>query len=402
MSGDLPLRSVDEAVDELLGHARVSKATEDVPLDAALNVCLAEDILSSVDVPPADNSAMDGYALAFKDIEADRIYSVADRIAAGHVGKPLQPGTVARIFTGADIPEGADTVVMQENTLETETGIKIVEPPRQHDNVRSRGQDIASGSVLVRQGDRLTARRLGLVASAGIASVKVMTPLKVAVMSTGDELVEPGEVAGPGQIYNSNRYVLAGILKALGFQVVDCGMVRDTPEATQQALEGAAEVADVVIATGGVSVGEEDHVKAAVEKLGRIDIWKVAIKPGKPLAFGQVRGKPFFGLPGNPVSAFVTFHVLARPFLLTMQGLNRVHSESVICLSDFEFAGGSRREYLRVQLHNQAGATRAALFPNQSSGIMTSVAWADGLAVVDAMQQLLPGDPLEVLLLTGS
>lgn len=220
-------------------------------------------------------------------------------------------------------------------------------------------------------------------------------------MSTGDELVEPGNPVAPGQIYNSNRYVLSGMIRTLGFEVVDLGIVEDTRQATLDALEHAAGQADVVMTSGGVSVGEEDHVKDAVETLGRIDLWKMAIKPGKPLAYGNVAGKPFFGLPGNPVSTFVTFHVVARPYLMAMQGFNRIQPETATAVADFEFSGGTRREYLRVRLHNRDGATIAERFSNQGSGIMTSVVWADALAIADVGQNISPGDALTVLPLSG-
>lgn len=395
------LRPVDEVVAELLGYIENTTLTETRTLDDALNCCAATDILSGVNVPPADNSAMDGYAIAHSDAELNRVYEVSDRIPAGYVGKPLAKGTIARIFTGASIPENADTVVMQENTVEKEAGIEITQMPEPGENVRRCGQDISKGAVVVNRGDRLTAKTLGLVASVGVAELTVAKPLKIAIMSTGDELVEPGAPVAPGQIYNSNRYALAGMLKTLGFDVVDLGIVADTREATLDALGRASKAADVIMTSGGVSVGEEDHVKDAVESLGRIDLWKMAIKPGKPLAYGVVNETPFFGLPGNPVSTFVTFHVVARPYLMAMQGFSSIQPEEISALADFEFSGGGRREYLRVKLHNRDGATYAERFSNQGSGIMTSVVWADALAIAEVGQHIKPGDPLRVLPLTG-
>ena len=395
------LRPVDEVVEELLGYVEVTSKTELRSLDDALNCCVASDIQSEVHVPPEDNSAMDGYAMAFADAELNRTYEVSDRIPAGYIGKPLKPGTLARIFTGASIPSGADTVVMQENTKQVDGGIELTQLPRDGENVRRQGQDIEKGATIVKSGDRLTAKSLGLVASVGVAQLEVKTPLKVAIMSTGDELVEPGEAVSPGQIYNSNRYALAGMLKTLGFNVLDLGIVEDTREATLSALERAAEQADLILTSGGVSVGEEDHVKEAVETLGRLDVWKMAIKPGKPLAYGNVKGTPIFGLPGNPVSTYVTFHVVARTYLLAMQGFSSVQPDVYTVRSDFEFRGGGRREYLRVKLHNRDGATYAERFSNQGSGIMTSVVWADALAVAEIGQQINPGDALTVLPLTG-
>ncbi len=396
-----PLRPVDEVVSELLGYVELSTETENRSLDDALNCCAAVDIRSEVNVPPADNSAMDGYAINFEDVDSARQYPVSDRIPAGYIGKKLNPGTVARIFTGASIPDGADTVVMQENTRQVGDLIELTQMPEAGENVRRCGQDIEKGSVVVRRGDRLTAKTLGLIASVGVARIEVFRPLKVAIMSTGDELVEPGRAVAPGQIYNSNRYALAGMLKTIGFDVVDLGIVEDTREATLKALQRASEQADVILTSGGVSVGEEDHVKDAVESLGRIDVWKMAIKPGKPLAYGVVNDTPFFGLPGNPVSTFVTFHVVARPYLMAKQGFTRVHPEVMTAVSDFEFLGGGRREYLRVRLHNREGGTFAERFSNQGSGIMTSVVWADALAIAEIGQQISVGDPLTVLPLTG-
>ncbi len=399
----MALRPVDEVVAELLGHVQPVSDIENRSLDDALNCCLAEDIESLVDVPPLDNSAMDGYALAFADIPGseDHTFEISDRIPAGYLGKPLAPGTVARIFTGASIPEGADTVVMQENTIAVGDAIRLTEPPVPGANVRTRGQDISLGTTVASRGDRLTAKRLGLIASVGVASVPVMKPMTVAIMSTGDELVEPGGTLGPGQIYNSNRYALAGMLKTLGFQVLDLGIVKDTPEATLAALSEAANCADLILTSGGVSVGEEDHVKGAVEQLGRLDIWKMAIKPGKPLAYGRVGDTPFFGLPGNPVSTFVTFHIVARPYLMAMQGFSAIAPESMMAIADFEFKGGTRREFLRVQLREDAGQTKAHRFTNQGSGIMTSVVWADALADVPEGVTVVPGDAVRILPLTG-
>ncbi|MBO6565057.1 MAG: molybdopterin molybdotransferase MoeA [Pseudomonadales bacterium] len=395
------LRPVDEVVDELLGYVEVTRKTELRSLDDALNCCVASDIQSEVHVPPQDNSAMDGYAMAFSDAELNRIYEISDRIPAGYIGNALVPGTLARIFTGASIPAGADTVVMQENTKQIDDGIELTQLPRDGENVRRQGQDIEQGATIVKGGDRLTAKTLGLVASVGVSKLEVKTPLKVAIMSTGDELVEPGEAISPGQIYNSNRFALAGMLKTLGFDVLDLGIVEDTREATLAALERAAEQADLILTSGGVSVGEEDHVKGAVETLGRLDVWKMAIKPGKPLAYGNVKGTPIFGLPGNPVSTYVTFHVVARTYLLAMQGFSKVQPDVYTVRSAFDFSGGGRREYLRVKLHNRDGATYAERFSNQGSGIMTSVVWADALAVAEVGQQIHPGDALTVLPLTG-
>jgi len=390
------LRPVDEVVDQLLGLVRPTGRSELRAIDDAVNCCAAKDIESPINVPPADNSAMDGYAIAYADANLQSSYRVSARIPAGHVGSRLAPGTVARIFTGAEIPVGADTVVMQENIELSGDEVKLLSLPDQFENVRSKGQDIEAGSLIIRKGDLLSARTLSLVASVGVAQVEVATPLRIAIMSTGDELVEPGNPVAPGQIYNSNRYALSAMLRNMGMTVIDLGIVADTPEATEQALLDAASMADCILTSGGVSVGEEDHVKAAVEKLGKLELWKLSIKPGKPLAYGEIQGVPFFGLPGNPVSTFVTFHIVARQYLLAMQGRADYKPFCVTGVADFSFKGGGRREYLRVQIQNIEGQTRLAKFTNQGSGIMTSVVWADALAMVEAGQVVQPGDRLTI------
>ena len=393
----MALKPVDDTIDYLLSVVSKTAATEVRSLGDALNCCLAEDLVSPVNVPPADNSAMDGYAIAHASVQGNEWLNVSDRIAAGHSGQALLAGTAARIFTGAEIPVGADTVVIQENIESRQDEVLIHEMPEAGDNVRAKGQDIQSGETIVVTGDRITPGCLGLIASIGISRVKVFTPLKVAIMSTGDELVEPGGKLEPGQIFNSNRYALGGLLTEMGMQVVDLGIVADTPEATEQALINAAQQADCILTSGGVSVGEEDHVKAAVEELGSLNLWKLAIKPGKPLAYGDVEGVPFFGLPGNPVSTFVTFMIVARPYLLSMQGYSNVDPGSTYAEAGFDFQAGGRREYLRVTCQSaEDGRVIVEKFPNQGSGIMTSIVWADALAEVDVQQTVSAGDRLKI------
>ena len=394
------LRPVEETIQHLLSKVAVTNRTEVRGLDAALGCCLAEDVVSGLDVPPADNSAMDGYAIRLPSVQENEWLEVSDRVPAGRVGHEIQPGTAVRIFTGAPIPAGADTVAMQENCEADGDRVRILELPEPGANVRDRGQDLQSGAVVANAGDRLTPQTLALIASVGCVEVTVFKPLRVAVMSTGDELVEPGGRLADGQIFNSNRYALSGLIRGLGMDVLDLGIVRDTPEATDQALRQAAGQAETIITTGGVSVGEEDHVKSAVERLGQLELWKLAIKPGKPLAFGDVLGKPFFGLPGNPVSTFVTFVILARPYLLAMQGVSQVRASCLHIPAGFSFKAGSRREYLRVRIDGtESGPPSLKKFANQGSGVMTSVAWADGLAEVEIGQQVEPGDILPVYLI---
>lgn len=381
-----PLLSVEEALRRLLDKSVVVSGEETVPLAAALGRVLARDQVSPLAVPPADNSAMDGYALRAADLDptgATRL-PVSQRIAAGRVGERLAPKTAARIFTGAPIPPGADAVVMQEaTTLEGET-VVIHRPVAPGTNIRRAGEDIAPGATILKAGTRLAAQHLGLAASVGLAMLPVRRRLKVATFFTGDELIEPGLPAAPGQIYNSNRYTVNGLLAALGCEVIDLGTVADDLEATVAVLARAAREADCVVTSGGVSVGEADYVKAAVERLGRLDLWRIAIKPGKPLAFGEVNAVPFLGLPGNPVSVFVTFCLFARPFLLRRMGVEEVMPASFLVEADFDWPHpDKRREFLRARLVRGEGTTpRVEIYPHQGSGVLSSTVWADGLVDV--------------------
>jgi len=395
------LQPVSEALQTLLDAVQPVTDTESVTLTAARGRVLAEAVTSAVDVPPLDNSAVDGYAVASADLASGREcrLPMSQRIAAGQVGAPLQPGTAARIFTGAPLPPGADAVVMQEDTETDGNTVLIKVAVTSGMNVRSRGQDLSKGGVVLPAGRRLRPQDMGLLASAGVGEVTVWRRLKVAIASTGDELVEPGQQAGPGQIYNSNRYTLLGMLASLGVEVIDLGIIEDTPEATERALLRAADEADCIITSGGVSVGEEDHVKDAVERLGRLELWKLAIKPGKPLAFGQVKDTPFIGLPGNPAAVFVTFSVLARPFLLKAQGASEWLTKGWPLKTGFDYHNrGARQEYLRCRLLvDEAGGWVIDKYPNQSSGVLASASWGDGFAVVPPGMQVRAGDLLEFI-----
>ncbi len=395
------LQPVSEALQTLLDAVQPVTDTESVTLTAARGRVLAEAVTSAVDVPPLDNSAVDGYAVASADLASGREcrLPMSQRIAAGQVGAPLQPGTAARIFTGAPLPPGADAVVMQEDTETDGNTVLIKVAVTSGMNVRSRGQDLSKGGVALPAGRRLRPQDMGLLASAGVGEVTVWRRLKVAIASTGDELVEPGQQAGPGQIYNSNRYTLLGMLASLGVEVIDLGIIEDTPEATERALLQAADEADCIITSGGVSVGEEDHVKDAVERLGRLELWKLAIKPGKPLAFGQVKDTPFIGLPGNPAAVFVTFSVLARPFLLKAQGASEWLTKGWPLKTGFDYHNrGARQEYLRCRLLvDEAGGWVIDKYPNQSSGVLASASWGDGFAVVPPGMQVRAGDLLEFI-----
>jgi len=365
---------VNEAIATLLDGSERLVGCETIDLFDAHGRTLAEDIIAPIDVPPTDNSAMDGYAFRFVDGSAGAL-PISQRITAGSFPAELKPVTAARIFTGAAVPQGADTVVMQEHCEETGGVVRILKLPEPGANIRRQGQDLSIGQDVLFQGQRMRTQDVGLAASLGIARVSVYRRLTVAVMSTGDELREPGDQLLPGQIYNSNRYTMASQLTAWGFNVVDLGVARDTPGAVRDLLLKGAEQADVVITSGGVSVGEEDHVKAVVESLGTVDLWRIAIRPGKPFAFGQVCGKPFIGLPGNPVSVFVTLLVVARPYLFACQGIRKTAMNAVREVALFSKRSGQREDYLRVR--STPGGLE--LFPNQSSGVLFSTTWGDGL-----------------------
>jgi molybdopterin molybdotransferase len=388
-----PVLSADEVRRYLIERAVPVIGTEMVATERALGRVLAQDQRSPINVPGADNSAMDGYALASRDLGCAGEFRlvVSQRIAAGQVGTPLAPGTAARIFTGAWLPPGADAVAMQEHCrIEPDGTLVIRAPVAPGANVRRAGDDIAANACILRRGMRLRPQDLGLAASVGLARLPVFRRLRVALLSTGDELVAPGAPLGPGQIYNANHYMLAGLLQGLGCEWFDAGWVPDDPRRTREMLERAAESADLVIASGGVSVGEEDHVKAAIRELGHLDLWRVAIKPGKPLAFGRIGTTPFLGLPGNPVSAFVTFCLFVRSFILCSQGVGCEQGgagtvpRSFPVVAGFKWSGANdRREYLRACLRlTEDGATIAEIYPNQSSAVLTSAAWAEGLVEV--------------------
>lgn len=386
--------SVKEAISSLLEDSKLLTGRETVALASAGGRTLAADIVADINVPPADNSAMDGYAFRFQDWrDAETPIPLSQRITAGSVPQPLQAGTAARIFTGAEVPPDADTVVMQEHCDGDNDSVNILKCPQQGANIRPRGQDIDSGQTVLTAGLRLRPQDFGLVASLGQASVEVYRPLKVAVLSTGDELVEPGKPAGPGKIYNSNRYTMRAQLREWGFDVVDLGVARDEPQAVRDLLEEAANEANVILTSGGVSVGEEDHVKAVVEALGSLDLWRIAIKPGKPFAFGSVNDTPFLGLPGNPVSVFVTMLVIARPFLFASQGITATGLHAVRQKALFSRKSSYREDYIRVRSTDQG----LEPYDNQSSGALFSTSWGDGLVRQPAEEAVEHGDTVDYL-----
>lgn len=381
------LLGVDAAIARLVGIARQQLPdSERVALNAATGRVLAADVQSAMDVPPQANSAMDGIAFCHADLPASGELRISQRIAAGHVPAPLQKNTAARIFTGAILPAGADTVAMQENCEFFADSVRLKDIPAVAANVRPAGQDVQKGTTIVQAGARIDAAAAGLLASTGLADVPVYKRLRVAVLATGDELLEPGEAWRSGCIYNSNRPLLAALLSGWGCEVVDLGRVADSLAATEAALQKAvAEKVDVIISSGGVSVGEEDHVKAALQRLGRLDFWKIAIKPGKPVAMGDIGGIPFMGLPGNPQSVFITALLLARPFLLARQGQQNIRPHAFALPAGFSREkAADRREYVRVQIRSSASGPVLQLHPQQSSGALMSSVWADGLALLEA------------------
>jgi molybdopterin molybdotransferase len=385
---------VDEAIETLLENSKPVVGEETIALIDASGRTLAADIVAALDVPPADNSAMDGYALRHADgMDSQTALPLSQRITAGSVPAELAPGTAARIFTGAEVPAGADTVVMQEHCEGDASKVLINKLPQAGANIRPRGQDIARGQRVLEAGQRLRSQDLGLIASLGIDRLKVRTRLKVAVLSTGDELIEPGVPAGPGKIYNSNRFTMKSQLASWGFEVVDLGVARDEPEAVRSMMREAAERADVILTSGGVSVGEEDHVKSVVESLGAIELWRIAIKPGKPFAFGHVAGTPFIGLPGNPVSVFVTMLVIARPYLFACQGVSDCSVKAMRQVACFEKRGSQREDYLRVRQTSRG----LEAYPNMSSGVLFSTCWGDGLLRHRLGQEISEGDLVEFL-----
>ncbi|WP_415257725.1 gephyrin-like molybdotransferase Glp [Thauera phenylacetica] len=375
--------SFDEACERLLGFVRPVREVEEVDTMFAAGRVLAVDQHSTIDQPPMDNSGMDGYALRAADVPvAGTRLPVSQRIPAGSVGHELAPGTAARIFTGAPLPPGADTVVMQELCEHAGDEVVVNTVPRVGEAVRRTGEDITRGARVLPAGLRLTPQAVALAAAVGLARLPVHRRVKVAVFSTGSELVMPGEPLPPGGIYNSNRYLLRGLLAALGCEVEDFGIVPDRLDATREVLRRAAEGHDLILTSGGVSVGEEDHVKPAVEAEGSLDMWKIAMKPGKPLAYGRVHGAAFIGLPGNPVSSFVTFLLMVRPFLLATQGASEVTPAAMQLRADFDWPRPDRRrEFLRARMNAQGGVE---LFANQGSAALESTVWANGLVDIPA------------------
>jgi len=390
------LLSVDEALDVLLAGARPVAEVEEVPTLEATGRVLARAQVSTMDVPPMDNSAMDGYAMRTADVKApDTKLKVAQRIQAGAVGAALAPGTAARIFTGAPIPPGADAIVMQEFCAADGEHVVVKKVPGKDAWIRRRASDIAKGAQVLAAGMRLRPQDTGLAASVGIKALPLFRRVRMGLFFTGDELVMPGDPLPPGRIYNSNRFTLTGLARVFGCEVRDYGIVPDSLAATCAVLKRAAGECDIIVTSGGVSVGDADFVKPAVEAEGSLLMWKIAMKPGRPLAFGKVGEAAFIGLPGNPVSSFVTFLIFARPFLLKTQGIAAVGPRAMAARADFDWPEPDpRREFLRVKWNAQGGLE---IYPTQDSAVMTSTAWADGLVDNPPNHAIARGDTVRFL-----
>ena len=396
-----PLTSYDDALDALLTQVSATETITEKSLLEALGDVLAQTIHSSINVPPADNSAMDGYAINTTDIAVTEKTQlpVSQRIATGETGQALEPGTAARIFTGASIPPNANAVIMQEQVEVVGDTITFEVKPAIHQNIRPAGNDIKAGDNILSRGSLLRPQELGLAASVGLQSLPVFEKIRVGIFFTGDELVEPGETLAPGKIYDSNRYTLHGMLQKLGCEIVDLGLVGDTLKATKAAMLSAADKADLVVTCGGVSVGEEDHVRIAIEQLGDLHLWRLRIKPGKPLAFGQIDKTPFVGLPGNPVSVFATFMLFVCPLIKTMQGRHWQKPTAMPVTAGFDWPKpDSRREFLRARLEqdDKLGLV-ARIYHNQDSGVLTSTAWAQGFVEVAEGVTVKAGDSVDYL-----
>jgi molybdopterin molybdotransferase len=396
----MALLAFEEAKARLLASALNIDETETLDLGDAFGRVLARDLISPMTVPPFSNAAMDGYAVCAADVTmAGARLPVTQRIAAGDVAAPLQPGSAVRIFTGAQVPDGADAVIMQEDCEADGDSVVINQLATAGQHVRLKGSALTEGKPILTRGSRLSAAAMGLVASVGIPEVTVYRRLKVAIFFTGSELVMPGDPLPPGHIYNSNRYVMRGFLQDLGAQVIDLGIIQDERQATRDALREAARAADLIVTSGGMSEGDEDHVTAAVKAEGHIDVWKIAAKPGKPLAFGEVcvdgKSAAFIGLPGNPVSVWSGLLTLVAPFLRKSLGLSRIEPEPLSLRADFEYtAKGNRMEFVRVRRNEQGGLD---IYPTQDSAIISSAVWSDGVSPVAAGHTVRPGDLIDFM-----
>lgn len=393
---EIQLVPYEQALQNLLDHASAINETESVEVNHCLNRILAKDLVSQINVPPASNSSMDGYALRVSDInmKGATTLAISQRITAGNVGVTLAPKTAARIFTGAPIPSEADAVIMQEQVEVHGENISFSMNVSKGQNIRLAGEDIKTNDAILQKGVKLRAQELGLAASIGEVRIIVNRKVKVGIFFTGDELVEPGQPLSPGKIYDSNRYTIIGLLHTLDCEIIDLGIVGDTLQQTKDAILKAADKADLVITSGGVSVGEEDHVRIALEQLGDLYMWRLKIKPGKPLAFGKVNSTAFIGMPGNPVSTFATFCLFVSPFIKKLQGRNKIQAEAIPVTSSFEWLKpDSRREFIRARLEtDENNQITANIYHHQGSGVLMSTSWADGLVEVPEQTVVNMGD----------
>jgi molybdopterin molybdotransferase len=396
-----PLLAYDQALEQLTDSVLPLDRIVEKPLLEALGAVLAQSVESDIDVPGCAMSSMDGYAINTSDLaeQGATILPLSQRIAAGGMAETLAPGTTAQIFTGAPVPDGADAVVMQEQVQLHPEGISFAARPVSGSNVRPTGNDIRRGTTILSKGCRLRAQDIGIAASVGLQTLPVFAPIRVGIFFTGDELVEPGETLAIGKIYDSNRYTLHGLLETMGCEIIDLGLVGDTLDATREAMLRAVTQADLVVTTGGVSVGEEDHVRIAIEQLGELRLWRLGIKPGKPLAYGQINDTAFMGLPGNPVSVFATFCLFVCPVIQIMQGREWRQPIALPVRADFDWPKpDSRREFLRARLDTDADQqTRVQIYPNQDSGVLTSTVWADGFVEIAENKTVRAGEMVNYL-----
>lgn len=386
------LISVEQALQTLLSYSQCRLDTIFLPIEQALGYVLSDDVVSNIDIPPKDNSSMDGYAIKVENFDGQSM-PLSGRISAGQVSPTLADNTAVRIFTGAQIPNGADCVVPQEECEQASiNGVKQVEifsMPSVGDNIRKQGEDLKQGDIILEKGRKIRAQEIGLFASIGLQTVPVYRALKVAIFSTGDELINPGTPLKQGQIYNSNRYTLLGLLADMAVKVIDLGVIKDDFNLTKKTLLAASKQADLIITTGGVSVGEEDYIKTALEEIGELMMWKIRMKPGRPLAFGRINQAFFMGLPGNPVSTFAVFNLFVRPFMVNFSGQIGYQQRQYLVEADFNWlTKGNRREYLRAKVEG----SKVAIYPNQGSGVLSSVSWADGFCCIQEDNMVRKGD----------
>lgn len=384
------MHSIEEALEILLTNTHKPTKTILVPIHQSLGMTLAKDITSTINIPPKDSSAMDGYAFNLADFDKQPL-PISTKICAGDNSPRLVSSSAARIFTGGQIPLGANVVVMQEDCNENNNKVEIFNKPELNQHIRKRGDDIKKGEIVLKKGEKIRAQTIGLLSSLGLQKILVYQTLKVGIFTTGNEVINPGKAKKSTQIYNSNRGTLLGLLIDMGIPIIDLGIIKDDLNDTKNILKSASEKADVIISSGGVSVGQEDYIKDGLADLGQLIMHKVRMKPGKPIAFGKIKQTFFLGLPGNPVSVFAVFNLFVRPFLAKLMGDEYYSQVDYILCADFNWnKSGNRREYLRAKQYGN----KVNIYPNQSSGVLSSVHWADGFAVVKEGETVKKGDKI--------